>query len=118
MALEIGVKRTKRRPIAKNCRFCGKFMELWWAEAGAVEKKFDCMGYPLVPIFYCQDCNESDNEITDPRDYEWLLYEETIDFEEAKKELDPREFFLLLLDYHRMRQRFQNRPYLAIPHLA
>ena len=118
MAPEIKTKKVKRRPIAKNCRFCGKFMELWWAEAGAVKKEFDCGGYSLVPIFYCPDCHESDDVITNPEDYEWLLYEGTIDFGETKKELDPREYFFLLLDYHRMRRRFQNRPYLAIPHLA
>jgi len=112
-------ERAKRRPIAKNCRFCGKFMELWWAEAGSkAMEQLDCGGYSLVPIFYCPDCHEDDNVITNPEDYEWLLYEGTIDFEEAKKELDPREYFFLLLDYHRMRHRFQNRQYLAIPHLA
>jgi len=118
MALEIGAKRVKRRPIAKNCRFCGKFMELGWVEEGAV-KGLDYQGYSLVPIFYCSDCNESDNVITNPEDYEWLLYGAgTIDFEEAKKELSPQDYFFLLLDYHRMRRRFQNRQYLAIPRLA
>jgi len=108
-----------RRPVSKNCRFCGKFMELGWAEAGAATKAgFDCQGYSLVPIFYCPDCNESDNVIIDPEYYEWLLYEGTIDFEEAKKELDLYEYFLLLLDYYLMQRLFQNRPYLAIPRLA
>jgi len=119
MAPEIRVKKIKRRPVAKNCRFCGKFMELSWAEAGALVKEgFDCQGYSLVPLFYCSSCNESDNVITSPEDYEWLLCEGTIDFAEANKELDPSEYFFLLLDYHRMRRRFQNRPYLAIPQLG
>jgi len=92
-------------------------MELHWAEAGAV-KEFDCQGYPLVPIFYCTYCNELDNVITNPEEYEWLLYEGTIDFEKTKKELDLQEYFLLLLDYHLMERRFKNRTYLAIPQLA
>ena len=117
MALKIGVEKAKRRPIAKNCRFCGKFMELGWVEAEAV-KGLDYQGYSLVPMFFCPDCNEEDNIIINPEDYEWLLYEGTIDFEETKKELSPQEYFFLLLDYRRMERRFKNRTYLAIPKLA
>jgi len=117
MALNVEVQVVKRRPVAKNCRFCGKFMELWWTEAGAL-KGFDYQDYPLVPMFYCVQCNESDNVIIDPKDYDWILYEGTVDFEEAKKELSPQEYSFLLLDYRRMERRFKNRQYLAIPHLA
>jgi hypothetical protein len=109
----------KRRPVSKNCRFCGKFMTLAWAEAGskAVER-IDCLGYSLVPIFYCPDCNENDNVMVDPEDYQWLIFRDTIDFEAAKQELSPKEYFFLLLDYKRMERRFKNRPYLAIPELV
>ena len=114
-----------RRPVAKNCRFCGQFMELWWVEEGSepwrkAAKK--CMppswcGESMMPLFFCPSCWEWDDEFVDPKYYNWILYEGTIDFKEAKEELTPSDYFALLLEYCRTKRWFQKRPFLAIPRI-
>lgn len=114
-----------RRPISKNCRFCGKFMELWWVEIGSRAWQdatvkgvpFDWGGESIIPLFFCVPCNEWDNEFVNPKHYEWLLYKGTIDFSEAKKELPRSEYLALSDDYREMKRLFLNRPLLAIPKL-
>ena len=111
-----------RRPVSKNCRFCGRFMELFWVEIGtmirpAIHNEYFWLGCDegLLPVFYCGACNEWDDERIDVRHYAWLIYKGTIDFKEAKKELLISEYFALLSEQRWMKYLFLNRPYLAIP---
>ncbi len=96
-----------RRPVSKNCRFCGRFMFFYWTE------QHD----GLEPMFYCEYCNEWDFEIIEVKYYEWIIYRDTINFKEAKKELLSSDYFALLSEQRWMKYLFLNRPYIAVPQL-
>ena len=106
-----------RRPVLKNCRFCGRFMEFFWAEVGSelIRRIYTGNENSMIPVFYCRSCHEVDNEFIDPKCYEWLVFAGTIDFEDPEIELS--EFIELLVDDCIMQENFRNRPYLAIPKL-
>ncbi|MBU1102452.1 hypothetical protein KJ853_02235 [Patescibacteria group bacterium] len=90
-------------------------MEFYWAEVGSKAVSWRDCGYDLVSVFYCPDCGEWDNVFIDPKFYEWLEFEGTIDFDDPELELS--EFVELLAEDCLMRELFANRPYLAIPAL-
>ncbi|MBU3901192.1 hypothetical protein KJ590_02620 [Patescibacteria group bacterium] len=106
----------KRKPVSKNCRFCGRFMQIYWVEEYAEPyneaKNIKENNEPLVPVFFCTGCGEWDNELI-VRCYDYLLYEGSVDFDDPL--MDLREFVELLAEDCVMRELFMNRPYLAIP---
>lgn len=106
----------KRRPVSKNCRFCGRFMEFYWVEEHSEPynkaKNIKENNESLAPLFYCGECHEWDNELI-VRHYDYLLYEGSIDFDDPLMGL--QEFVELLAGDCVMRELFRDRPYLAIP---
>jgi|GEM_PF-6504695 len=110
-------------PMTKQCQKrndsgkpCGKFMELWWVESGSSVLPPDYQtDEGLVPVFFCPSCNGFNHPPDNVDPYAWLIYQDTIDWEAAKQELDPDEFAALVREYQEMEEAFLNRSYRILP---
>lgn len=88
-------------------------MELWWVD---VCEDFPKYPESIIPAWCCDECMEFlpihfiRNGV-----YDFLLYEDSIDFEQAKQDLLLKDYKELLAEYQRMERRFHNRHWEIIP---